>query len=68
MITEGDTEMNAGWGRVLIGVGVIIAFLALGALEVLTARLPAGVTGGGAGQFRRRVGGDRADFSTCGGT
>ena len=45
MITKGDTEMNSGWGRVLIGIGVIIVFLALGALEVLTARLP---TGGGA--------------------
>jgi hypothetical protein len=45
MITKGDTEMNTGWGRVLIGIGVIIAFLALGALEVLTARLPAGGDG-----------------------
>jgi hypothetical protein len=41
MRTEEDTGMNLGWGRVLIGIGVIIALLTLGALEVLTARLPA---------------------------
>jgi len=40
MITKEDTEMNTGWGRVLIGIGVIVMFLALGALEVFTARLP----------------------------
>lgn len=37
-----DTEMNIAWVRVLVGIGVIIAFLTLGALEVLTARRPAG--------------------------
>jgi hypothetical protein len=36
--------MNIGWGRMLIGIGVIVALLVLGALEVLTARLPAGVS------------------------
>ncbi len=45
MLTKGNMEMSTGWGRVLIGIGVIIAFLALGALEVLTARLPAGGDG-----------------------
>jgi hypothetical protein len=40
MIAREDTEMNVAWGRVLIGIGVILAFLALAALEVFTARLP----------------------------
>lgn len=34
--------MNIAWVRVLVGIGVIIAFLTLGALEVLIARRPAG--------------------------
>lgn len=42
MNAKEDTEMNIAWGRVLIGIGIIIAFLTLGALEVITARRPAG--------------------------
>jgi hypothetical protein len=42
MIAKEDTEMNFGWGRVLIGIGVIVALLALGALEVVTTRLSPG--------------------------
>jgi hypothetical protein len=41
MIADEDREMNVAWGRALIGIGVIVALLALGALEMLTARLPA---------------------------
>jgi hypothetical protein len=33
--------MDRAWGRVLIAIGVIVALLALAALEVVTARLPA---------------------------
>ncbi len=32
--------MDAAWGRVLVATGVIVALVALGALEVITARLP----------------------------
>ena len=42
MLTEEDTKMNVAWGRALIAVGAIVALLTLGALEMLTARLPAG--------------------------
>jgi hypothetical protein len=41
MLTKEGTEMSVAWGRALIGIGVIVAFLTLGALEILTARLPA---------------------------
>ncbi|HXJ77928.1 MAG TPA: hypothetical protein VMS64_04515 [Candidatus Methylomirabilis sp.] len=41
MLTKEDTEMNVAWGRALVGIGVIVAFLSLGALEIFTARLPA---------------------------
>ena len=40
MTAKEDTEMNDTWSRVLIGTGVIVAFLTLGALEMLTSRMP----------------------------
>jgi hypothetical protein len=40
MNAEEDTPMRIAWGHALIAIGLVIAFLALGALEVLTARLP----------------------------
>jgi hypothetical protein len=40
MNAKRDTGMTIAWGRALIAAGLVIAFLALGALEMLTARLP----------------------------
>jgi hypothetical protein len=43
MAAKTDTGTNVAWGRVLVGIGVIVALVALGALEVFTARFPADV-------------------------
>jgi hypothetical protein len=40
MNARGDTQLRIAWGRALIAIGLVIAFLALAALEMLTARLP----------------------------
>jgi len=40
MTKEEDTLMNAGWQRALVATAFIVTLVALGALEVLTARLP----------------------------
>jgi hypothetical protein len=40
-----NTPMRIAWGRALIAIGLVIALLALGALEMLTARLPGAVEG-----------------------
>lgn len=39
-MTEEDTEMNVAWHRVLVATAFVVTLVALGALEVLTARLP----------------------------
>jgi len=51
MVTREYAEVDVAWGRVLIGIGVIIAVLALGALEVLTARFPVDVPHVGQGDI-----------------
>jgi hypothetical protein len=39
-MTREETQMDAAWRQILVAIAVIVTLIALGVLEVVTARLP----------------------------